>query len=331
MTRCNQLSPLAQVALIATTTLSLSVASGCHATETSVGTDTAQANVKDVQAKVDALKKKTLEDLVFVEGGTFQMGDFGPIHGEEGLQYSTNADDNVLHEVTLDSFSVLAHKVTYQDFDVYTDATGKDRIAQDPMDLKYRNIPDVPAGVNWHDARSYCQWVGTQINSPMDLLTEAQWEYAARNRGEMLIFATDNGKIDDGRNVRSFDQKQEFKSKHHVVYMPALPVGKLPPTPLGLYDMVGNGYEWVLDSYQPEYSASPQKNPVVTQGEEKVMRGYEAVGGGTLQLVAMTFTRESEPPREVPELDPDGHPYTDNAHAGDTFRCAVNSTTEVSH
>jgi len=284
---------------------------------------------KDLPARLAALKAATLKHMRFVPGGTFTMGDFGPIHNEEKLPYSSAIDDDVLHKVTLDSFSIGAYKVTYADFDVFTDSTGRPRIAQDEMDLTYRNLPGTPAGVNWHDAQAYCRWLGKQLDLPMDLPTEAQWEYAARSGGKMVVYATDNGQIENGRNVASFKQNQAYRTQHE--YSLSFPIGRYPPNPLGLYDMTAGGFEWVLDWYTSSYSATPAINPEdPTTGTEKVLRNYDSVGGDTLQFTSMTFIRYKQPPKlPPPQKSKLGLTPTDNQNFNDTLRCIVNKTTKL--
>ncbi|WP_268893885.1 SUMF1/EgtB/PvdO family nonheme iron enzyme [Stenotrophomonas sp. 364] len=60
----------------------------------------------------------------------------------------------------------------------------------------------------------------------------------------MRVYATDNGELDNGRNVSSIAQYNAFASKHgQRTYVSSL--GAFPPNPLGLYDMVDHGREWV--------------------------------------------------------------------------------------
>lgn len=280
--------------------------------------------------RLEALKAKTLKSLIFVQGGTFTMGDFGPLVGEK-LQFSFQADDNVLHEVMLDSFSLSAYKVTYQDFDVYTDSLAKPRVGMGyQSDRAYRNLPGQPAGINWYDAQAYCQWLGKQVGTPMDLPTEAQWEYAARNRGQMVVFATDTGQIDDGRNLASYEQRKEYEAKFGGPrsYLPALPIGKYPPTPMGFYDMLGNGHEWAMDWYVPSYENKKSKNPTgPSTGKAKVLRASEGSGGDSLRHYAMTFVRHSELPNPKPRLDSDGKAIPGANASSLTFaRCVATST-----
>ncbi|WP_428942666.1 formylglycine-generating enzyme family protein [Xanthomonas oryzae] len=279
----------------------------------------------EVQTRVEALKQKTLKDLVQVKGGTFLMGDFGPVHNADKLPYSGERNDDVLRNVTLDGYAITAHKITYADYDVYTDATGKPKIAQGKIDLEYRNVPEVPAGVSWYEAQGYCRWAGQQIGKKMDLPTEAQWEYAARSGGKMVVRPTDNGEIEDGRNVESFDQAGEFRqSNGYGGYGPSA-IGRYPPNPLGLYDMIDHGFEWARDWYAESYDPKDLKNPQGPKtGTEKVQRAHSNSGGDSLGFVSMTFTRFHESPSPAPLKDKpgmEGDEYKVNQNAFNTFRC----------
>lgn len=292
---------------------------------------------QELQQRVEALKARTLAQLVFVEGGTFLMGDFGPVHYVDRLPYSPDRNDDVLRKVTLDSFSIAAYKTTYADFDIYTDATRQPRIAQNEMDKPERDLPGTPAGVNWTQAKAYCQWLGQQLNLPMDLPTEAQWEYAARNRGEMRVYATDNGLYEDGRNVASYEMYEaylmevsggspDFSSAGVVI-----PIGNMPPLPLGLYDMIDRAFEWVQDWYAPQYDPEDTQNPQgPATGTEKVLRSSSDVGW-SLALTSMTFTRSSRLPTPPPEVYPlDNKPIAVNQNSETSVRCAVQQPTPVS-
>jgi formylglycine-generating enzyme required for sulfatase activity len=278
---------------------------------------------------VRALMDKTLKNLKFVEGGSFQMGDFGPLHSPEKLPYSSATDNKPAHKVSVDSFSINAYKTTYADHDVYSAATGKTRVGMDRVSKKVR-YADAAAGLNWREAREYCQWLGGLLQLPMDLPTEAQWEYAARNRGQMLLYATDNGKIEPGRNVWSSALADDYLSKRQLDFPgPSLALGQFPPTPLGLHDMVTDGFEWVLDWYDPGYYAtSVDKNPAgPASGQEKVLRSSAHQEGNNLAMGdGLSFTRRHrhpDPPKVNPvtfKPDPESNMTSDT-----TARCVVNS------
>ncbi|MBE0443346.1 formylglycine-generating enzyme family protein [Psychrobacter sp. AOP7-D1-15] len=242
-------------------------------------------------------------NMRFIEGGSYEMGDFGPkLDWTEGMPISSNGDNKTLHNVTLDSFSMNAYKATYGDFDIYSMATGQPQEGMQESVIELHQ-PDAAAGINWQIAQNYCQWLGEQLNVPMNLPTEAQWEYAARNRGQYVLFPTDNGKIDDGRNVWTFKQKQELSNKYNTSL--AIPiVGLYPPNPLGLYDMTNQNYEWMSDWYDAQYYGdSPEHNPQgPSTGKEKVLRGVDANEGSARNIRVMgpvsvkRWQREPNPP-----------------------------------
>ncbi|WP_328515632.1 formylglycine-generating enzyme family protein [Ralstonia solanacearum] len=280
----------------------------------------------DASHEVQVLIQKTKSNLVFVKGGTFKMGDFGPQTTPDKMPYTPGrAFATPLHTVELDSFSMSKYKVTYQDFDVYTDATGKPRIAQAQLDMKYRKVPNVPAGVNWQEAKDYCAWLAQTTGLPFSLPSEAQWEYAARSRGKYVAWGTDNGKWDEGRNVASYEQN---KALMPGVLSPAVyPIGKFPPNPLGLYDMAGNGQDWVGDWFAEDYyEHSPRKNPQgPTTGTEKVLRGQEDDYASSV-----TMYRHKHAPEETPFKSQYTGEVMSERSPRTGFRCVVNSATKVS-
>jgi formylglycine-generating enzyme required for sulfatase activity len=263
---------------------------------------------------------KTLKNLRFIEGGSFQMGDFGHL--------TRRTDDKFLHPVILDSFSMSAYKTTYEDHDVYTTAMGLPKVgAQLPPTDEIRPLK-AGAGVNWYQARDYCQWLGTLLDLPMDLPTEAQWEYAARNRGQNVAFATDTGEIDVGRNSWEYDQRiTMIRSLNFTGHNPpSLPLGQFPPTPLGVYDMMTDGFEWVLDWYgENYYRESPVRNPRgPATGQFKVLRASRSRDGEALShgdgVTVLRNKREPAPPN-VNEFAPE---LKFNDSYDTTARCVVN-------
>ena len=151
-----------------------------------------------IQAEQDVFVNRMLEDLVTVKGGRFQMGDFGALIGEK-LPFSADADNKPLHWVTLSDFRISKYRVTWGEFNRWLEIQGRDLtdFYKDTHDNKYTwksgrdALGDIyPASANWQDAQAYCLWLGQVSKRHIDLPTEAQWEYAARSRGQFLILAT---------------------------------------------------------------------------------------------------------------------------------------------
>ncbi|MEF1286147.1 SUMF1/EgtB/PvdO family nonheme iron enzyme, partial [Vibrio sp. M250220] len=167
--------------------------------------------------------------------------------------------------------------------------------------------------VNWQDAKNYCQWLGQLTALPVDLPTEAQWEYAARSRGQNLYYATNNGFIQfRGRGFYNpeLGGYEEFTDKTANIATGLKTVGMFAPNPLGLYDMTENAEEWVNDWYAKDYyKVSPKLDPQGPEkGEYKVIRG-----GGGMVTAARAF-------------DPI---VSDNLSYNSGFRCAVQSTEQA--
>jgi formylglycine-generating enzyme required for sulfatase activity len=255
------------------------------------------------------LQQNTLNNLVFVDGGTFTMGDVGYTDANGKHQsFSNDGDNTVLHKVTLSPYSVLKYEVTFKELDIYTSAIGETLINK-----KRRSYPEMqpeyPAqGMTWEQAQGYCQWVGKRLlGYPMDLLTEAQWEYAATSRGKAVAYATNNGLYERGVNVKH-SGKNEFE----------MPVGSWPPNPLGLYDMTGNVGEWVTDWYMSSYLREDEADmfnptgPTADHVKEYYLKDKVTRGGGALGTKHFILYRRI--PLE-PEI----------TGAGNGIRCAVNN------
>ncbi|MBC3948672.1 formylglycine-generating enzyme family protein [Pseudomonas folii] len=225
-------------------------------------------------------------NLIFVEGGEFLMGDFGFQYGSEGKYYDADTDSKPLHKVELSSFSIGKFKVTNAEYQYYLKSNGlvlRDRgtINKKKWD-DINSLPYTPAHVDWYEAERYCGWLASVTKLDVRMPTEAQWEYAARSRGQFLAVATDDGTYraeprslisesydPKGINISSRGNRVTFAKEMGWTtesYTP-LPVDMFPPNPLGLYSMSDNGFEWVSDWYDPDYyKNSPLKDP---QGPDK--------------------------------------------------------------
>ena len=266
----------------------------------------------------EALVAKSLSNMVPVKGGEFLMGDFGPLVGEK-LPFSINQDDKVLHKVVLSDFSISKYKVTNDDYNKYLQITG---VKKPPINILLKDYPslqksDYSVGITWQQAKDYCQWLGKESGKKFDLPTEAQWEYAARSRGQYFQFPTNNGEYLPGKNVPGKDELDKYTDGFGF---PFYPVGKYPPNPLGLYDMGLSGSEWTNDWYASDYySHSPVNDPQgPAQGTKKVLRGY--IGGD--RQYALTMFRQSKLP--VPKIDKDDDYEKYGVGPQYVFRCVVN-------
>ncbi len=284
---------------------------------------------EELQQYLTRIKK----DLVYVKGGTFWMGDFCKKMRNDGPYCSSEKDNKPLHEVELSSYHISKFKVTHEDYGFYLKAMGlPDQYVnenyQKEMLATMTYFDNSPAVVTWTEANNYCSWLGKVTGLPFSMPTEAQWEYASRSRGKYIIIATDDGTWRNnfstglGENYAT-DEDRRIVEKTYGINgsLVHFPVDKYPASPLGLYGMSDNGYEWVIDWYDDEYyKRSVRKdpkgptNPAIKDEDTgqyfKVLRGGEAPGPGS--EVGFTFYRA---------FRVKDNPYP----ASTTVRCVVNS------
>jgi len=267
---------------------------------------------------------RSIDEMVFIEGGAFEMGDFGwkcdfnPAEActwpcgapEDNLCNITMNSDAPLHEVEVSSYHLAAKKTTLGDFDLYRSLIGQEPVLSELRDrerLKYVFDPMNVAPIReWQEAKDYCQWLGNVSGYPVDLPTEAQWEYAARNRGQNVLYPTNDGSLKFGENFPGTGRRPITER-----------VDKYPPNPLGLYSMAGMAIE-VLDDWYSEgfYHESPRKDPKgPSSGKEKVARGIDSVD--TPWLAANTVLRRNL------RLKRDTHSFTVS------FRCSLQMSNQL--
>ncbi|MFI8738358.1 formylglycine-generating enzyme family protein [Ectopseudomonas toyotomiensis] len=263
---------------------------------------------------------RSLDEMVFIEGGEFEMGDFGApcdfdqtnmgtwpygYEPDELCPITPKFDDDYLHQVRLSSYYLASYQTRLGDFDLFRTSQGLplfDAEYRDREDLQFRYRKNNPASLkDWQEAKDYCLWLGQLSDYPVDLPTEAQWEYAARNRGKYVQFPTDTGSLNYGYNIPR-DEDTEVHS-----------VGSFAPNPLGLYDMAGNATDWVNDWYDADYyRKSPVDNPLGPKtGTQKVRRGSD-------------FSESNWQSANTVRRWPD-NPVQRNHYSSTSFRCAIQS------
>jgi formylglycine-generating enzyme required for sulfatase activity len=181
---------------------------------------------------------------------------------------------------SVSSYYIDKYNVSYGNYDTYTDAVGKPRIDQIDIGYFFRGANHPVDGATWYQASAYCTWLAKTSGLSYSLPTSAQWEYAARNRGKLSwAYATNNGKMELGRNFPSWKNFTQQEDDPMHVSAP-LPIGSMPPNPLGIYGMAHEVNQWVKDWYQQGYYAHmPKHNPQGPKtGTLKVVRGGGASG-----------------------------------------------------
>ncbi|MDD5766447.1 MAG: SUMF1/EgtB/PvdO family nonheme iron enzyme [Candidatus Marinimicrobia bacterium] len=240
--------------------------------------------------------KQAEGNMIFVKGGTFQMGSND---GED--------DEKPVHTITVSDFWIGKYEVTVAEFEKFISETGYQTDAEkgDGSNFWTGSTWEKKAGVNWrcdaqgnvrrsselnhpvihvswNDAVAYCDWLSRKTGRIYRLPTEAEWEYAARSGGKNYKYAWGNfgpeGKL--GGNVADESAKKALGwsgtwEGYDDGYVYTAPVGFFEPNELGLYDMTGNVWEWCADWYDAKYyKKSPQNDPQgPSSGDSRVLRG----------------------------------------------------------
>uniref|UniRef100_A0AAX7UI10 Sulfatase modifying factor 1 n=1 Tax=Astatotilapia calliptera TaxID=8154 RepID=A0AAX7UI10_ASTCA len=241
--------------------------------------------------------------MVQISGGEFLMGTDNP-----GIPPDGEGPQRVVY---VDSFNIDIHEVTNQQFQSFVLATGyvteaekfgdsfvfegllsepvksqvTQAVAAAPWWLPVKGAswrhPEGPDSnitdrlhhpvlhVSWIDAVAYCSWANKRLP------TEAEWEYACRGGLKDRLYPWGNKLNPKGQHFANLWQG-DFPTHNSGEdgYIKTSPVMSFPPNAFGLYDMVGNAWEWTADWWTVHHTTDPQRNPMgPPSGKDKVKKG----------------------------------------------------------
>lgn len=242
-------------------------------------------------------------DEVLIPGGRFLMGD----HFNEGYSYD---GERPVHAVELAPFSMDTTCVTVGDFFQFVNATGYvteaelygdsavfyQAVMSDEQDIighygmswcfavrgaDWRHpfgrkstveacLDHPVVHISHNDALAYCAWIGRKLP------TEAQWEFAARGGHQGLRFPWGNKLEENGvHNANVWQGEFPHHNTEQDGWLATSPVKTYAANSYGLYQMIGNVWEWCADWFDSDYyTHSPLMNPVgPSEGSKRVMRG----------------------------------------------------------
>jgi formylglycine-generating enzyme required for sulfatase activity len=230
-------------------------------------------------------------EMVVVPAGSFTMGSPG---GEK----DRSSDEGPQHTVTIGrQFAVGKLHVTVDQFGAFVKESGYQtsttcaKWLSGNSDGSWRYPGFVQEGshpvvcVSWDDADAYATWLTKKTGKPYRLQSEAEWEYAARGRTSpgaypRFWFGNDEKDLCRYGNVADQRARDEKVLSWGVAcndgYAHTSPAGHYEPNAFGLYDMVGNAWQWTADCYYDSYNGAPVDGAAWTAGNcsyDHVVRG----------------------------------------------------------
>jgi formylglycine-generating enzyme required for sulfatase activity len=207
-------------------------------------------------------------EMVVVPAGEFLMG--SP-ESERGR----GKDEGPQRKVTIQQpFAVGRFEVTFAQWDACVAEGG---CTHKPGDESWGRGKRPVINVSWDDARQFVVWLSRKTGRPYRLLTEAEWEYAARG---VTRIAEPHAPFSTGATINykqaNYDANFTYGGGKMGIYrQKTLDVGSLPRNAFGLHDMHGNVWEWVEDCYRKSYVGAPTDGSAVTSGNcgLRILRG----------------------------------------------------------
>jgi formylglycine-generating enzyme required for sulfatase activity len=229
-----------------------------------------------------ARKRPTVDcpEMVVIPSGSFVMGStqteqsrFDALPKRMGDNDIQNheagglSNEGPQHKVVIaKSFAVSKFDVTFLEWDACSAVGGCRQRSYNGVGRDTKPI----VTVSWDDAQEYVAWLSNMTGRSYRLLTEAEWEYAAR-AGTMTVYYWGDEIGKGNANCMGCDSEAIKQTS---------PVGSFPANPFGLYDMLGNVWQWVEDCYSANYDQAPTDGSAST-GQDCT---YRVARGGSWNL-----------------------------------------------
>jgi formylglycine-generating enzyme required for sulfatase activity len=179
-------------------------------------------------------------EMAVVPAGEFTMG-----------SPSSELGGATQHRVTIAApFAVSKFEITFDQWEMCLREGGCG--GYDPSDEGWGRGNRPVIYMSWENARAYVDWLGRKTGKRYRLLSESEWEYAAR-AGTTTAFPV--GETLSPRQA-NYDGSTDGTGPSDVNRQKTLPVGSFAPNQFGLHDMLGNVTEWVEDCWHEDFTAA---------------------------------------------------------------------------
>jgi formylglycine-generating enzyme required for sulfatase activity len=233
-----------------------------------IGSGHAKDDVRAKQSTTTFRDCPICPEMVVVPAGSFQMGsteaEIGQVVSEGGVREYYTGELPRHHVSVEEPFAVGKYEVTFAEWDACVSAGD---CSHRPDDEGWGRGSRPVIYVSWDDAQEYARWLSRETGQEYRLLSEAEWEYAARAGTQTARYWGD-GIGHDNANCHDCGSRWDGQQ--------TAPVGSFVPNGFGLHDMLGNVWEWTQDCHHDSYSGAPTHS-IVWQGASdcspRVLRG----------------------------------------------------------
>lgn len=196
-------------------------------------------------------------EMVVIPEGSFLMGsppdpEQDPFSNAKPVKIGEN-DERPQHSVNIQTFAIGKYEITQEQWYAV--------MGNNPSSNKGRTLP--VENVSWDDAQLFVQKLSQKTGKKYRLPSEAEWEYAARG-GSTTAYPWGNS-----------DAELHVYAWFSAIANGTNPVGLKNPNQFGLYDMIGNVWEWTQDCWNRNYEGAPTDGSAWTGGDcsRRVLRG----------------------------------------------------------
>lgn len=194
--------------------------------------------------------------MVIVPPGTFVMG-------SPATEPGRYENEGPQHRIAIkEALIVSKFDITFADWEACVSARACPEVDDGGMGYDIKPV----INVTWDEAQQYAVWLSHVTGQPYRLLTETEWEYAARaGRATAYFWGAEIGKNNANCNGCGGRWDGELTA----------PVGSFLPNRFGLYDMAGNVGQWTQDCYHDNYEGAPADGSAWAGGDctRHVVRG----------------------------------------------------------
>jgi formylglycine-generating enzyme required for sulfatase activity/predicted Ser/Thr protein kinase len=225
---------------------------------------------------------KVLPPGTFVQGAAPDQADAAPFEQPQHQVRINYPLGMGVYEVTVGEFKEFAQDTAHKSAGCQTyDGTWQARSELNWNNVGYPQTATYPvACVSWRDAREYAEWLSRKTGRHYRLPSDSEWEYAARAGSASsrpwsarADAACASANVADETAAQRFPGWKVHPCKDGFVY--SAPVGSFQPNAFGLYDTLGNVFEWVQDCWHTDYRGAPADGSAWVDGDctQRGMRG----------------------------------------------------------